>query len=887
MLGDALEGGAMAHVFRARDTGLGRDIVIKVLAPDLAADVSAERFRREIATAARLQHPQIVPVLDAGEIDGLPWYTMPFVTGESLQRLIEGGRLPARAAALDVLRDVARALAAAHEQGIVHRDIKPGNVLLSGGSAVVTDFGIARAIASARQGHAHATGMLTGVGMSIGTPAYMAPEQAAADVVDARADVYAWGIMAYQLLAGVHPFAHRTDARQLLAAQLTEMPAPLLARAAGLDPRVASLVMRCIAKEPESRPADGSVLLKALDAAVIGDAIGSASLRADGVRRWVAPVVLCAVVVAGLVVLRRAAAPRVVAPADNAGAAALPVLAVLPFESVGPGSDSLFADGLSEAITGKLARLSGLRVIDRASVLSMVRDARGDARAVGRELGAQYLLRATVRWARAGESSRIQIVPTVVRVADGTTLWAGEPLSTAVGDPFAVQAALATQVADALDVAIVAVEREQLRRIPTADAAAFAAYERGHRYETRFRIGADAAIGRSALAAFDDALGADPLYADALGAKARLIRDMVRRRQLPATWSDSTLALARRALAVDSTQWIAAELLAQDAVARGAPGDAFAIVERAVAARPSSGALQLVRAEIAVSAGDTALARDAVQKAIVLAPRDADVLERAAFQAFMSLRDPRLADSLARRAVTRDSSVLPAWRMLVEVAVATGDSLRATDAWRGYLLHGGPVTWQLFSVLRRGPRELRDTFDSLSLGSLAASTPIDSLAFFTEHYRDAALRGRTADERAWMEKATTVMTRLSTRVPSAPPGPAGSAARVALQRAWWAAVRGASEEARALLSDATRLVGSSTVPSAGPWPAEWACRRAEVQAMLRDVEAMLDPLRACLSAPGGYWPPQLSQEPMFAPLLADARVKGLLSAAVPVLASPR
>jgi tRNA A-37 threonylcarbamoyl transferase component Bud32/pimeloyl-ACP methyl ester carboxylesterase len=274
-LGDELGGGGMSRVFRARDERLQRDIVVKVLSPDLTERLSVERFTREIRLAAALQEPHIVPVFDAGHTgSGLPYYTMPFVRGESLRARIERGGPLALREGVAVLRDVAHALAFAHARGVIHRDIKPENVLLSGSTAVVADFGIAKALVAAR-GEMHSRPAerardateLTQLGTAIGTPAYMAPEQAAADpAVDHRADLYAWGLLAYEAFAGRHPFARHTTPQALLVAQLTERPAPPDTLRPDLPAPIVDVVMRCLEKDPALRPRDATELLDALDA---------------------------------------------------------------------------------------------------------------------------------------------------------------------------------------------------------------------------------------------------------------------------------------------------------------------------------------------------------------------------------------------------------------------------------------------------------------------------------------------------------------------------------------------------------------------------------------------------------------------------------------------
>lgn len=276
-----LGGGGMSRVYMAAETALGRKVVVKVLAPSLAGELSSERFAREIRLSARLQHPGIVPVLSAGVADGIPYYTMPWVAGESLRHrlnaLLPGELLPVDLA-VTVIRDVARALACAHGEGVIHRDIKPENVLLSGGAAMVADFGVAKALAAARSDAGQQTlATLTQVGSSLGTPAYMAPEQAAGDPsVDGRADLYALGLMGYEMLAGAHPFAYRTTIQGMIRAHLAEAPRPLQEVAPDVSPALASLVMQCLAKDPSDRPAS---------AATVADALASTRDTGSGVRR--------------------------------------------------------------------------------------------------------------------------------------------------------------------------------------------------------------------------------------------------------------------------------------------------------------------------------------------------------------------------------------------------------------------------------------------------------------------------------------------------------------------------------------------------------------------------------------------------------------------------
>ncbi len=400
-----LRGGGMSRLFVALDKALDRRIAVKVLSPELGEGMNIERFRREITITASLQHPHIVPVFAAGETGGLPYYTMPLVDGESLaDRLAREGALPV-AEVVGILREVARALAYAHGRGVIHRDIKPHNVLLTGNSATVTDFGLAKALASARD---VTESDLTSPGFSLGTPAYMSPEQASGDhTVDHRADLYSFGCLAYEMLVEEPPF-ERPSALAVLAAHMVEEPTPITARRADLPPVLADLVMRCLAKEPGDRPGSAEEVLQALSGAAL-------------------PPVGSGVVVSG----------------------ATPSVAVLAFANMSeePGSE-FFSDGVTEEILNRLARVRSLRVAARTSSFAF-KGQQVDVREIGRRLKVDTVLEGSVR--RAG--SRVRIAARLLNAADGCQIWSDD-YDRELQDVFTIQDEIASSIANALTSAL-------------------------------------------------------------------------------------------------------------------------------------------------------------------------------------------------------------------------------------------------------------------------------------------------------------------------------------------------------------------------------------------------------------------------------------------------
>ncbi|HVX42047.1 MAG TPA: serine/threonine-protein kinase [Gemmatimonadaceae bacterium] len=444
-----LGGGGMSSVFVARDNALGRTVVVKVLPYELAATVSVDRFKREIMFSASLQHPHIVPVLSAGETDGLPFFIMPFVEGESLRTRLERGPLSVREA-VNVMKDVGRALAYAHGRGVIHRDIKPDNILLSAGSSTVTDFGVAKALSASREGRVHSgprIGTITTVGTSIGTPAYMAPEQAAGDpATDHRADLYALGIVGYEMLVGTPPF-HGRAPQQLLAAQLTEPPPPIRSRRYDVSEALSALIMRLLEKDPAKRPRTANEVVRALeDPAIVSGTFASAA-RSDRPRPrrvlWaLAGAGILASVAAGGAWFTNRRTPTPPVPA------AVPVvqksIAVLPLVDIsGNANEKSMADGITAELTNALSRVPGVRV---ASVVPALDSGKASSPIeLGKKLNVNMVLEGTVQ----RDKDRVRVTARLVNTADGFTVWS-DMYERAVTDVFAVQDEISSAIVDAV-----------------------------------------------------------------------------------------------------------------------------------------------------------------------------------------------------------------------------------------------------------------------------------------------------------------------------------------------------------------------------------------------------------------------------------------------------
>ena len=452
-----LTGGGMALVFVGQDHDLDRKVVIKILPPELAASVSAERFRREIMTVARLQHPHIVPILKAGEVDGLPYFVMPYVDGESIDvKLRRTGTFGVRET-LAIMKDAARALAFAHERGVVHRDIKPGNILLAASSATVTDFGVAKALSSAlRSGEKKGNG-LTNTGMSLGTVLYMAPEQAAGDPdIDGRADIYSLGVTAYEMLAGVAPFA-KLGPREMLTARLTLPPPPLSAVRKDVPAGLERLIARCLAIDPADRPQTAAALVDSLeDPETISGSFASAKIAQHGrraKRMLISALALVGAIVVSAGIYERVHTGGVSALAESTVAKKpvdLGVIAVLPFVNLGTDSSNAYlATGVTNAVAAKLMKTQGLRVLAPGRARSVKR--RSDTASTA-NVEARLVLEGTVE--RIG--GRLRVTARLSSTADDVMQWA-DVYDRDAEDIFAVE----DEIADAIVAAVTPVTQNR------------------------------------------------------------------------------------------------------------------------------------------------------------------------------------------------------------------------------------------------------------------------------------------------------------------------------------------------------------------------------------------------------------------------------------------
>ena len=635
--------GGMAVVFLAHDSRHDRVVAIKVLRQEVAAALGAERFLREIQIAAKLHHPHILPLYDSGTAADLLYYVMPYVEGKSLrERLDHETQLPLDDA-LTITRQVAGALAYAHQHDVVHRDIKPENILLESGEAVVADFGIARAISAA------GGDKLTHTGIAIGTPLYMSPEQATGvGALDGRSDVYSLGCVLYEMLAGHPPFSGGT-AQAILARHALD-PVPRLRTARGtVSGAVAEALDRALAKAPADRYATALQFAEALG----GSGRSVVSPPSGGFRR------LRAALGAGLALVALGGGLAVWKPWRHARTAAVGApayaasVAVLPFETIGGGpQDEYFSDGMTDEIIPQLAQIRDLKVISRTSVVAL----KGSHLTLSRiadTLGVDHVLEGSAR--RAG--GRVRVNAQLIAAKTDAHLWA-RTYERDLKDVFRVQEEIAGDVSRALLASV-----QGLRPLSpgsrTEQPAAYDAYLRGTYWrQQRTRDGL-----LRAMQAFQEALAVDSLYAPAFAGLSSALSLFVLYQYSggpePVTALARAIVLADRAIALDSS-------LAEGFAARGwaltnagvSVDTAIRDLARAVALRPNSGQ---AHSFYVAALGDAGRYEDAVAEAQTATELDplAPAFHIALSSAELGARRYDVALREARRAGVLETAPLP------------------------------------------------------------------------------------------------------------------------------------------------------------------------------------------------------------------------------------
>ncbi|MBL8984413.1 MAG: protein kinase [Gemmatimonadetes bacterium] len=836
--------GGMATVYLAEDLKHGRKVAIKVLDPQLAQVAGVDRFIREIQVLSTLQHPNILPLFDSGEAAGELYYVMPYVEGETLRaRLVREKRLGVEES-VRVATEVASALDYAHRRGVVHRDIKPDNILLSDGHALVADFGIARALLS----DPGAAQRLTATGISLGTPGYMSPEQAAGDPgVDARADVYALGAVTYEMLAGQAPFTG-PSAQALLARVLTDTPTPLAQVRRGISPAINDAVQRSLAIEPSDRFPVATAFAEALQRATQGSA-------RPRLRR--STTVALGVAIAALTAIstfwptwRGAGSPD-----QRSGVR----VAVIPLRDVGVVGIPGFSEGLTAALRRDLATIPNVDVVAGASV-----DALGDSarnpRTVAAQLLATHVLTGTVQWSGTDGAIRFRVAPEVIdfRVG-GDRVSAGEPIEGQVDGLFQTQARLSTQMARSLGVPLSAEATTRLARSPTRIRAAYEAYLRA-----TLQLG-EVSPG-NAMLGLRSAVALDSTFVEAWAALGQMAAFAYRSDPRPAT-AELAQRASTRALALDSNNTAArlAALLYERHVARNFPA----------ALRHGREAIRVSRGDAEATHFTAAVLFHARQfdEALLLAKRGAEL-------------DPRSAS-----AVNRVANILH-WMRNYEGAEDFGSRAIALDGRRtGYINLDSmwlPLVRGDTAAAHRFARSLADTSSRADMAQVAARDWLQGWALDDESQRlgEQALRQSVgsgsralyyvvAAQRAWIARNTkrlAVMVDSADRVADEMLRRTPREELLRVGRGYALALGGRCDAgiAQADSANATRSVWDDGFLGAG-----LSLVLAEVLAVCGRADRALSLADTLLRTPGLLTREWLRVDPHFAGLRADARFQRL------------
>ncbi len=605
--------GGMATVYLAEDLKHKREVAVKVMRPELSETLGADRFLREVEIAAKLSHPNILPVYDSGAASGILYYVMPVVEGESLPaRIRREKQLPVEEA-LRLAREVAEAMAYAHARGFVHRDIKPANILLSAGHALVADFGIARVMESSGEA-------LTQTGLAIGTPQYMSPEQASgATDLDGRSDIYALGCVLYEMIAGEPPFTGPT-VQAVIMRSMTEAPRPLEQTRASLPPAVGAVVTRALAKAPADRYANAGAMVTALVAAERDTQSGFVAAPAagrGGFKPWQLGLAAAAVLAIGAVGMKAVGGGTGGAPTATAAKS----VAVLPFTHQGTDDEAYFAEGIVDELRVRLARLDEMIVTASASA-NQYRETTKTAPEIARELRVDQVLMGGVRWVTGPAGTRqVRVTAELVDGRTGQVTWS-DNFDADAADPFAIQGRIATRVATALGKVLGQREAADLAGRPTENALAYDLY-----LKAIASTGNTNSESRQSIALLEQAVALDSSFARAWGLLS------IRLSALYANVSRDPVAGRRAQEALDRTMQLASDSgWAHRAaanyyrfVARDEPA-ARQAVDRSLALDPNDPRSLANSANLDREAGRHQLMFDKLSRARAIDPRDPGIV---------------------------------------------------------------------------------------------------------------------------------------------------------------------------------------------------------------------------------------------------------------------
>jgi serine/threonine protein kinase/tetratricopeptide (TPR) repeat protein len=500
--------GGMGKVYRVEDKKIKQEVALKLINPDVASDEKTiERFSNELKTARMISHRNICRMFDLGEEKGTHYITMEYVSGEDLKSFIRRARQLTTGTAIDIAKQVCEGLVEAHRLGVVHRDLKPQNIMIDKeGYARIMDFGIARSLK---------TKGITGAGVMIGTPEYMSPEQVDGKDPDQRSDIYSLGVILYEMVTGRVPFEAETPFA-VGVKQKSETPKDPKELNSHIPDGLNQLILRCLEKDKEQRPQSAGELhseLESIEKGIPSTVIDmprrkpttSKEITVTVQRRWIyfaIPVVL--IIVAVLVILLLKGGKDIFLPENK-------MLVVLPFENLGPPEDGYFADGITDEITNRLSFLHGLDVISRTSAIQYKKTDK-TIKKIREELDVDYVVTGTVSWDKsAGEQGRVRVSPQLIRASDDTQLWSNKYERDMQGI-FNVQSEIAEEVVKQLDLTLLAPERQALMARPTENLKAYDYFLRGIDHRNKGDLYVDSKEYLRAVEMFDKAVELDPNF---------------------------------------------------------------------------------------------------------------------------------------------------------------------------------------------------------------------------------------------------------------------------------------------------------------------------------------------------------------------------------------